>query len=192
MSDHTKVGELRSGNEPRDAIHIAVAPVIAATHLDPGQTIGFIYRDNTEEVGPCEHAMSVGIVDPFLMKRVHPGDRIWMFLHPNTITSLRHNWTHPAFGSVNEDNHQDEASSEKWLRDFLSTEGPSYEDLIEAVNNGGQTGNGGYNYVRIEHDYLSVGGTDAHGDIPPEFWDHVETVVGRKLSVRPDRFSCSC
>jgi hypothetical protein len=41
MSDVTKVGELIAPGSQRDAIHIAVAPVVAMERLEPGQTIGF-------------------------------------------------------------------------------------------------------------------------------------------------------
>ena len=39
----------------------------------------------------------VGIVDPFLKEPVEPGERFYIFLFPNTVTGLRHVWTHPAF-----------------------------------------------------------------------------------------------
>lgn len=190
MSDHTKVGELRSGNEPRDAIHIAVAPVVATVTMNPGTHIGFC-GEGAEEVAPCEVAMSVGIVDPFLQKTVRPGDRIWMFLHPNTITSLRHNWTHPAFGHESEDNSVNKEASEKWLRTFLASDGPDYDLLIKAMQNGGEY-EAGYHSIFIDNERINVGGQDAHGDIPPQFWDHVEIVLGRKVPWRSDHFSCSC
>ena len=187
--DHTRVGELLTSDQPRDAIHIAVASVVAAERLMPGQAIGFLdASDPSQGVVRCERAMSIGIVDPFLQSKVLRDQRFWMFLHPNTITSLRHNWTHPAFG----ENIRDTAGSERWLRDFLSIEGPSYENLIHAVNNGGEYGDGSYNYIRIDGDYIHCGGFDAHGDIPSEFWDHVENITGKKLRERPSHFSCSC
>lgn len=187
------VGELLNGSEHRDAIHIAIAPVVAGEGLEAATPIGFRDRESHDVVVECEAAMSVGIVDPFLKKTVRPGDRFYMFLNPNTITALRHEWTHPAFGTE-PDMGPKKAESERWLRDFLSNTAPSYEDLIKAVNNGGELNYSGddYNYLRIDRDYLTVGGTDAHGSIPEEFWDHVETVVGRKLTDKPTRFSCSC
>lgn len=190
---HPTIGELIDPSEPRDAIHIAIAPVIATELLIPGACIGFT-GDDTIHVKNCEPAMSVGIVDPFLKVEVKEGQACWMFLHPNTITALRHDWTHPAFGHE-VDMGPKKAEAERWLRDFLSNEGPDYDELIKAVNNGGEfyrKGGDDYYSVRIESDYLLVGGYDAHGEIPSEFWDHVETVVGRKLTDRPNHFSCSC
>jgi hypothetical protein len=35
-------------------------------------------------------------------------------------------------------------------------------------------------------------GRDASGQIPPEFWDHLEIVTGVKQNKRPNYFSCSC
>jgi hypothetical protein len=95
-SDTPNLGHLITNSDRRrDAIHIAVAPVTAAERLTPGQHVGFVQAGDTELVGPAENL--IGIVDPFLREEVQPGQRFWLFLYPNTVTSLRHVWTHPAF-----------------------------------------------------------------------------------------------
>jgi hypothetical protein len=88
---------ITDGDRRRDAVHVAVAPVTAAEELTPGQHVGFAPPGQTELVGPADAGRHIGVVDPFLKDRVRPGQRFWLFLYPNTVTSLRHVWTHPAF-----------------------------------------------------------------------------------------------
>ncbi len=85
---------ITDGDRRRDAVHVAVAPVTAVERLVPGQHVG-LTRGDTEHAGPA--AECIGIVDPFLTAAVEAGERFWLFLYPNTVTSLRHVWTHPAF-----------------------------------------------------------------------------------------------
>ena len=92
------LGQLLTGTERRDAVHIAIAPVVCADHvLMPGEHVGLI-PDSTTHVSGGEWTITcIGVVDPFLMEPVKYGERFYLFLYPNTVTSLRHLWTHPAF-----------------------------------------------------------------------------------------------
>lgn len=73
------LGNLATPEAKRDAVHIAIVPMIATKELQPAEML------------------ANGIVDPFLTKPVQVGERFWLCLFPNTVTSLRHVWTHPAF-----------------------------------------------------------------------------------------------
>ncbi len=92
------LGELCDDAARRDAVHVAVAPVTAGQQLEPGDHVGLVggvavtawHRDDFHVIG---------VVDPFLTTSVDRGQRFWLLLYPNTVTSLRHVWTHPAFKS---------------------------------------------------------------------------------------------
>lgn len=96
MSEQYKpnVGQLCDGDARRDAIHIAVAPVVALTVLMKGECVKLNDKGEAMHAHPDE---AIGIVDPFYHNIIKPGQTFWMFLKPNTITGLRHVWTHPAF-----------------------------------------------------------------------------------------------
>lgn len=182
----TDIGKLIDGLAERDAIHIAMAPVVAAEVLVPGQDIGFVYKD-TIHVGVVDSP--IGIVDPFLrLEHVSKGKRFWMFLNPNTITSLRHEWEHPAFLSVLNGSDQplglDYVRSREWLEVFAVENGNmTFDETIAAardwVENDG-----------IKHD----GGRFESCFAGEDFWDHFENVTGQKVTEdnRGSFFSCAC
>ena len=125
MKNEIKLGEFADPGEKRDAIHIAVAPVIAAEKLAPGQDIGFTGSSGDEfSVGTSPEP--IGIVDPFLKGLVLQGQRFWMFLYPNTITSLRHDWEHPAFDADLRE------ISRAWLAAFAEDIGLALQSAIGA------------------------------------------------------------
>jgi hypothetical protein len=88
------LGQTPDAEARRDAVHVAVAPVVAGQTLLPGVTVGL---DVDGEA--VRSADPIGIVDPFRTDAVEPGERFWLLLFPNTITGLRHSWTHPAFAA---------------------------------------------------------------------------------------------
>jgi hypothetical protein len=95
--DNLGIGKPITTHQERDAIHIAIIPVIAGETLNPGQAVGVAetYGENTHTAYINEKP--VGIIDPFLTRRIGQGETCWLFLYPNTVTSLKHNWSHPEF-----------------------------------------------------------------------------------------------
>lgn len=87
------LGMIHFKPEARDAIHLAVEPVVAGEELQPGQKIKLL---NGEAVW-AKRGDALGIVDPFLPRAVQQGERFWLVILPRMITSLRHVWEHPAF-----------------------------------------------------------------------------------------------
>jgi len=63
----------------RDAVHVAVIPILALREMRPGERL------------------QNGIVDPFLAAPVPAGSWFYLCLYPGTVTSLRHVWAHPNF-----------------------------------------------------------------------------------------------
>ncbi len=93
-ANEPKLGELAPECAGRDAIHVAVIPVVAARLILPGDPIKILPDGRADSSGGDD---SIGVADPFLEEPVVVGERFWLLLYPGTITSLRHIWSHPAF-----------------------------------------------------------------------------------------------
>jgi len=181
------LGTIIDDKQKRDAIHLAVVPAVAGQILDPGVRVTLKNGVATRVVQTSD---GVGIVDPFLENAVRKGEHFWLVIYPRTIQSLRHVWSHPAFPDepvvgapvvASDVPVWTKEKSERWLREFCDrSDCPSYEYVIAAVQDGDFDGHG-----------LHLG-RDGSGEIPPEFWDHAEIVLGRKFEHRPTYFSCSC
>jgi hypothetical protein len=193
------LGTIITASAGRDAIHLAVVPAVAGEPLRPGQDVGLHDgRAHGEWKGE-----TVGIVDPFLRSMVYPRQRFWLVVYPRQITSLRHVWTHPAFDDELEapaDSARDEdrkRASEEWLREFVrSSNCPDYDTVMAAAtgqHHRNSLGDGEHSSSN-DGEYLHFDGRDAHGEIPSEFWDHVEIVSGKKIpsGKRAPYFSCGC
>lgn len=177
MKKHeVNLGSPAKPNAEKDAVHIAVIPMIANEILFPGQHVGIVDKDKTK-VGHSDKP--IGIVDPFRTSNIFPESRVWILLYQNSISSLRHERTHPDF----EESNSEEIDSLEWLRDFADTAGLSYSKLMSAAKDYLESG-----------EYL-LGGEEWEGfGCPDEFWDHYEKVTGETVDEdnRGSFFSCAC
>lgn len=165
MSD-VKLGQLIEGEAERDCVHVALAPVVAAEALSPGEHVG-IQTDG--RVGMSDKP--IGIVDPFLTHEIQEGEKFWLILYPNTVTGMRHHWNHPAFGAADLDSAVDE--SRRWLRAFASEWGMDFDEMVNAaVNPKG-------NYICAGTD---LNGPEELGRDHERFWQHIEIVTGKKFT----------
>lgn len=189
------MGKILDREMPRDAVHIAVVPVIAAESMHPATHCGLLGDGRAGT-----RTKLIGIVDPYLSQAVAVGERFFLFLYPGSITSLKHQWTHPDLDPIYDGGEytqardkaraiKQKAMSEQWMREFVRTHDcPDYEEVIGKAAAAIRGGNDAW-----DAEYLHFNGTDAHGKIPEEFWDHVENIVGEKAKgTKPKYFSCSC
>ena len=84
----------------RDAVHVAILPVTADHELKPGQPVGLVSYYSNVATADHHHMYSdeIGVVDPFLKGNVQRGEKFYLCMYPNTVKSLRHNWSHDSFG----------------------------------------------------------------------------------------------
>jgi hypothetical protein len=178
------LGKLAADDAGRDAIHIAVSPVVAAEALPPGTHVG-INKDGKAD-GNKPH---IGIVDPYLMQAVEPGERFYLCLYPNTITSLRHHWVHPAFKDEGPPSKEvfDKSASEAWLRDYANrfktyTKDP--EDAYQCL------------LGELREQYICYEGIDMHGfselKDADELRKHAQIVLGIQIKWEEFTFTCNC
>lgn len=189
------LGTIIDDTQKRDAIHLAVEPVIAKTMLFPGQDVS---------VDGSDKGKLVGIVDPFLKEPVRPGEMFWLVIYPRQIKSLRHVWSHPDFPETEcyveqeEETRSDQIieESRKWIDQFISKINESsdgiewleYDKLMKGANK----------YLdslgKKFQDYLCLGGLLENVRVPEEFWLHFEIITGRKKPGQDDGqfFTCWC
>lgn len=176
----------RDADAQRDAIHIAVAPVVATTTLAAGDRIAFATKDNRERVVKV-FTGGFGIVDPFLEGYVMPEQRFWAFLFPNTVTGMRHEWQHPHFSGTETATAQDVAKAR--ITDIAKMIGGSFGTFDALMEHVESCVEGGDHYVEYGHEHMR----DTWYGIEDEFWKHRETLTGKK---KPEDhtaiFCCSC
>lgn len=183
MSDQSKlgIGKIITAPQQRDAIHSAIAPVVAAHTLIAGRHVGLDQHGNaTEHTGH-----QIGIVDPFLKVSIEKGQTFWLFLYPGTISSLRHDWTHPVFGAETRVIGDKEAA-QKWVESYALQHCPYYKPneafarFMEEVNDG----------------TIFYAGSDLHslGDVEEaeELFQNLSVILGRPVAGHDFQYSCTC
>jgi hypothetical protein len=155
----------------RDAVHVAIAPVVAGEALLPGTHVGLDADGKAIKTGS-----HIGIVDPFLANPVSAGGRFWLLLYPNSITSLRHDWSHPAFPSGDQ-----KTDARTWIEWWAIQLDQSYESLMKAADLWVEAGEYTQSYKEVDY------------DLWPVFWGHYEKLTGRRPKSMEDTFfTCSC
>jgi hypothetical protein len=180
--DTLKLGQIiEQGREAtKDATHIAVAPVAAHCLLRPGDHVGV--KD-----GVTTYENAVGIIDPFLRRCVEKGELCWLYLYPGSITSLHHEWTHPAFVSASTPlGATDKSHAESWLRQYAARFYSAgycspFETLIEDLNSRS----------------ITYRGTDMHSfcelEDADELRKNASIYLGREIRWEDfEYFSCTC
>ena len=174
MSDIT-LGTVPDENSNRDAIHVAIYPIVAGEDVKPGQHVGIL-----EGKSSIHAPKKVGIVDPFLTKKVKAGEMFWLMLYQKTVTGMRHHWAHPDFEDVEiEKSTAVEDESIIWMKNYAEEINVTYKELMESANNWIEYG-----------DYLVQGGKFEGMSVPDDFWDHFYNITGKRG--KGSFFSCSC
>lgn len=172
-----KIGHLITGPAERDAIHIAIVPLVAGEELCKGGKVRLSSTDQTVALSADYFEnQAIGIIDPFLDEwGVEKGQKFWCFLFPGTVTGMRHHWQHPAFLEQREPL----PAVEKWLRDFADRWHFDFNELIREATKAPSSG--------PLSNYVTAHGIDVQGaqDLDGEdrmFWDHLEVYTGQWFS----------
>lgn len=185
MKDQTleRIGTILDETAEKDAVHFAVLPVISADdYLYAGNQIKFVFGSTTHVKSARDGASAQGVVDPFITDSIQKGDRFFMFMNPGSITSLRHEWTHPALDVVPATSEQDTAV--EWMQEFAASHSIDYDDLIMKA------------HEALHTDGSISFGVDLEYDMTKDFWRNYSLATGEKLPTddkdKLPGFSCAC
>lgn len=191
MSDiQSMIGKLipQDAEVERDAIHVAVIPLVAGeSHLFRGDAVR-LGPDNTAYKGGYRkegYSPDIGIVDPFLDWTIKKGQRFWCFLFPGSIVGMRHHWRHPILDGESRKNMD---SSERWLRDVFNTYNADFDQFMKDA-------------IKGEPEFCAMGKSlhcwaNLPGDIRERFWKEVKTYLGEESVseelIQRTLWTCSC
>ena len=167
MSD-IKLGQLvASEAAKRDAIHVAIVPLLVGpASLKPGQWVTVLDEFCTT-ASLADKATGIGIVDPFLDRPAKQGERIWVFMRPSSTNNLRHDWSHPAFDRADRLARTNMKLSVAWMHNFANRNGMTYSNLMAAADQFLKDGQ-----------RIWAGGED---QFDTAFWSHYEVLTGNTV-----------
>ncbi len=177
------LGKLISDSAERDAIHVALAPVVAACELDPSERV-FVRNGNAYR--PTPEFPAIGIVDPFLTARVRLGETFYIMLFQNSVTGMRHEWKHPAFSQSD----VGASDSKRKLEQIAAELDVTYSALMQDAERWLDAS--GYDGYTIQ--YGSENWRSVMWDRKDEFWKHYQIVTGKPVPAEKQEnfYSCSC
>lgn len=183
-----KLGSLAETTGVRDAIHIAVLSGAVKEDSYPGDAVGICADGEFSTIMP-----EVGIVDPFLppYTNIPKGTPVWVFLKPNSISGLRHVWTHPEIPDEKPAAEEPPApppirsEAEVWLREYAVRVNPyitNPEDAFKKL------------VAEAREGTVFFYGLDCHGsdDVDPEFFHHMSLYLGQNITPESLEYRCSC
>ena len=180
----TTVGEfLTPDNNNRDAIHIAVIPVRVYEDLFPGTPVKFVSPGAVEKTTVTD---SVGIIDPFLPRKVKYGEKVYLFLKPNMVTDMRHEWRCPVI-DVNLEEHP-------VIAEYTNKMGMTYPRFMEVMGDYYDEARESAEEKWFYPEDQFKDNTETYKDLDwDKFWVAFEQATGNKvLSNLDSPFYCSC
>jgi len=149
----------------RDAVHVPIISAKAAHELRPGQHV-ILNADGSVSSCLTENT-SLGVVDPYINGIIKPGDSVWVFVRPGSISTLTHHWTHPKVVDITEV-VPDKEKARIRLQEFAENElGVTLDRMLSAIE-ACRTDDGDALY---SHSYESLSVYDG-------FWSDYEMYTG--------------
>ena len=172
----------------RDAVHVAIAPVVAETQMMRAQRIR-VDGTHARAVSAAEHANA--IVDPWITNDVEAGELVWVLMNPGTITAIRHHWQHPDVRDVPDEAR---ASAIAWLKEEVcdptsrSLQGVLEDAIRHAESDGGfkryaQSGDGEDATIEDLPDLYAIVETE-------RFWQCVNILAGTNHDLETVPYEC--
>lgn len=164
MSNDIKLGTTPGPDAQRDAIHIAIIPVIAGGPLNRGSAVTL--NSNGHAIIALDN-IGIGLIDPFRLEdEVETGSRVWLLLYQAAHTGL-------------------EATEDQlWMSRYAIELGYTYSHVMDAAKK----------YIDTDGRECLFGGDNLDCvDLDPSFWQHYKNITGRTgEGIMHSFFRCAC